>query len=266
MEKFMDNLVEMCTQAGGKILLAIIVFIVGKFVIKKLLKLLNKLKSMSNMDPTAKSYIGNVLKALLYALLFISIISILGVPMASVVAVLASCALAVGMALQGALSNFAGGIMLLIFRPFNVGDYIVTSGEEGTVKSISLIYTVINTVDNKQVSIPNGTLMNASVQNLSAAPERRVDLEFNVSGDYAIDDVRWTIKEAVSKCDEVLSDPAPQIEPLAGVAGGLTYTVRLWTKNEDYWDVYFKMMREIPTALVGAGFGGPAQAVKISND
>ncbi len=163
MENFMDKVVAICTQAGSKIVLAILIYIIGSIVIKKILSLLGKSKTVDKLDPTVKSFALNFAKIALYAVLIISIISVLGVPMASMVAVLASCGVAVGLALQGALSNIAGGIMLLIFRPFNIGDYIAAAGEEGVVKSISLFYTVINTVDNKEITIPNGALMNANV-------------------------------------------------------------------------------------------------------
>jgi len=264
MEKFAEKAIELCTAAAGKIILALLVYIIGKFIVKKLVKMIEKMKAFEKVDTTARSYILAVIKGTLYAILFISIIGILGVPMASVVAVLASCALAVGMALQGALSNFAGGIMLLIFRPFSVGDYIIASGEEGVVKEISLIYTVLTTLDNKTVSIPNGALMNASIENLSAEDKRRVDLSFNITGDKPIDEVKKVLSDTVAKTGKALTDPAPQIEPLTGIAGGLTYTVRVWTKNEDYWDVYFALMNDIPTALGEAGIGGPVPSMNIT--
>ena len=263
LDSFINKLIEIGTQAGGKIILALLVFFIGRIVIKKVLKIISKMKSFEKIDPTAHSFILNILSALLNIFLVIAIISILGVPMTSVVAVLASCALAVGMAMQGALSNLAGGLMLLIFRPFNEGDYIVAGGSEGVVKNISRIYTILNTVDNKTVSIPNGSLMNGNIENLSKEPTRRVDLSFNVSGEHAIEDVRALMLKVVSENAKVLQDPAPQIEPLAPVSGGLTYTVRAWTETANYWDVYFDLMRAMPPALGAAGFGGPASTVKV---
>ena len=165
MDAFLDSLVELCTTAGVKILIAILIYVIGKFIIGKIMKMVDKMHSVSKLDDTAKSYIRNIIKAVLYVVMVVAIISELGVPMASVITVLASAGVAVGMALQGSLSNLAGGIMLLVFRPFNVGDYIIAGGEEGTVKSISTFYTVLNTVDNKEVSIPNGTLMNSNISN-----------------------------------------------------------------------------------------------------
>ena len=136
MQEFFNKAVDLCTQAGGKVILALVVFIVGRIIIGKIMKLISKGKMISKVDPTAASFFKNAVKIGLYVILVVSIIGILGVPMASVVAVIASCGVAVGLALQGALSNLAGGIMLLIFRPFAVGDYIVGAGTEGNVKEI----------------------------------------------------------------------------------------------------------------------------------
>ena len=266
MDNFWDKVVAICTQAGSKIVLAILIYIIGRIVIKSILGILGKSKAIEKLDPTVKSFAMNFAKIVLYAVLIISIISVLGVPMASMVAVLASCGVAVGLALQGALSNIAGGIMLLIFRPFSVGDYIEAAGEQGVVKSVSLFYTVINTVDNKEVTIPNGSLMNANVSNYSSEKLRRVDLTFKASGAEDITKVQETILGAVAKCEKALQDPAPFAAPVAGVPGGLEYTVRVWTESANYWDVYFDLMKSIPTALGEAAIGGPVPATKIVSD
>ncbi len=265
MDVFVDKLIDFCTSAGIRILLALVIFIVGKFVISKLMKIIDKLQSKSPMDTTAKNYIKSIIKAVLYIVLVVAIIGELGVPMASVITVLASAGVAVGMAMQGSLGNLAGGIMLMVFRPFNVGDYIIAGGEEGTVKSISIFYTVLNTVDNKTVSIPNGSLMNSNISNCSGEKLRRVDLKFNIAGSEPIKKVQATIMKVIVATDKAMADPAPDVQPVAGIPGGLEYTVRVWCKTEDYWDVYFELMREIPTALGNAEISGPSTPVKVSN-
>ena len=265
MDVFVDKLIDFCTSAGIRILLALIIFIVGKFIISKLMKIIDKLQSKSPMDATAKNYIKSIIKAVLYIVLVVAIIGELGVPMASVITVLASAGVAVGMAMQGSLGNLAGGIMLMVFRPFNVGDYIIAGGEEGTVKSISIFYTVLNTVDNKTVSIPNGSLMNSNISNCSGEKLRRVDLKFNIAGSEPIKKVQATIMKVIVATDKAMADPAPDVQPVAGIPGGLEYTVRVWCKTEDYWDVYFELMREIPTALGNAEISGPSTPVKVSN-
>ena len=263
MDVFLEKLIEFCTTAGAKILIALLIYIIGKFIINKLMKLVDKMHSISKLDKTAQDYISNIIRAVLYVVLVVAIIGELGVPMASVITVLASAGVAVGMAMQGSLSNLAGGIMLLIFRPFNVGDYIIAGGEEGTVKSISTFYTVLTTVDNKTVSIPNGTLMNSNISNCSAEDLRRVDLKFNISGAEPIKKVQATIMEVIIDTDKAMANPAPEVQPLAGIPGGLEYTVRVWCKTSDYWDVYFELMREIPTALNAAEISGPSTPVKV---
>lgn len=263
MDVFLEKLIEFCTTAGAKILIAILIYIIGKFIINKLMKLVDKMHSISKLDKTAQNYISNIIRTVLYVVLVVAIIGELGVPMASVITVLASAGVAVGMAMQGSLSNLAGGIMLLIFRPFNVGDYIIAGGEEGTVKSISTFYTVLTTVDNKTVSIPNGTLMNSNISNCSAEDLRRVDLKFNISGAEPIKKVQATIMEVIIATDKAMASPAPEVQPFAGIPGGLEYTVRVWCKTSDYWDVYFELMREIPTALNTAEISGPSTPVKV---
>ena len=264
MDVFMGKLIDFCASAGAKILVAIIIYIVGKFIIGKLLKLVRKVLEKGNMEATARSYIINIFKAVLYVVLIVAIISELGVPMASVITVIASAGVAVGMALQGSLANLAGGIMLMIFRPFSVGDYIIAGGEEGIVKSITTFYTVLNTVDNKTVSIPNGSLMNSNISNCSSEELRRVDLTFNIAGSEPVKKVQSTIMKVIAGTDKAVTDPAPDVQPLAGIPGGLEYTVRVWCKSSDYWDVYFRLMREIPAALGEAEIPGPSTPVKVS--
>ncbi len=260
-----DKLISLCTTVGSKIVLALIIFIVGKIVIKKLLKLLNKIPALDKIDPAVSSFLRNMIKIILYVVLVISIISVLGVPMASVITVLATCGLAVGMALQGALANLAGGIMLLIFRPFNIGDRIIACDTEGDVKELNLFYTVVTTPDNQTVTVPNGNLMAGNITNATREEIRRVDLTFNVSGaDLA--GARDVMLTAIKKDERVLIDPAPVAEPLEGIPGGMSFTVRAWVKTADYWDTYFALMESIPTALGEAGVGGPLPAYHIVGD
>lgn len=264
MDSLISQAAEFCAAAGFKILGAIVIYIVGRLIISMILKLYDKGKSIGKLDVTAKSYLRTCIKAALYIVLAVSIIAELGVQTASIVTFIASCGVAIGLALQGALSNIAGGLMLLVFRPFNVGDYIVAGGEEGTVKSISIVYTVLNTIDNKVVSIPNGTLMNANIVNVTGEKLRRVDLNFNISGDIPVQKARATMMGVVIETEKAMADPAPQVDPLTGIPGGLQYVVRVWVKTEDYWEVYHQLMREIPTALGAAGIPGPSTPISVT--
>lgn len=265
MQVLLEKLIDFAASGGIRIILALLIYIIGKFCINKLISIIDKIQTKSPMDETAKTYIRNIVKAVLYVVLVVAIIGELGVPMASVITVLASAGVAVGMALQGSLGNLAGGIMLMIFRPFSVGDYIIAGGEEGVVKKISTFYTVLNTVDNKTVSIPNGALMNSNISNCSSEELRRVDLTFNIAGSEPIKKVQATIMKVVVATDKAMADPAPDVQPVAGIPGGLEYTVRVWCKSSDYWDVYFELMREIPTALGNAEIAGPSTPVRVSN-
>ena len=264
MNEFLNKVLEIGATAGSKIILALLIWIIGSIVVKKVIKMVMGMKAAEKLDPTVKSFLGDLLKVVLYRVLVLSIISVLGVPMASVVAVLATCGLAVGMAMQGSLANLAGGIMLMIFRPFKIGDYIVAAGDEGVVKELSLFYTVLNTLDNKEVTIPNGTLMNSNIQNFSKEENRRVDLTFNLTGGRDVNEVKAIIESTMAKNNMVLSDPAPFASPLEGIPGGLAYTARAWTKSENYWDVYFELMKAIPTALGEAGVAGPAPTTNVN--
>lgn len=263
-DKLLDKISSAAMDVGIKLVLAILVYVVGSFLIKKLMKGIAKLRSFKSIDPTAENYITTFIKAALYVVLVVSIVALMGVPMSSVIAAIASVGVAIGLGLQGALSNIAGGLMLLIFRPFSVGDYIVAGGSEGTVRSISLVYTVLTTVDNRRISIPNGSLMNSNITNATAEPLRRVDLNFDIAGSEDSDRVEKIIMDVVQKSDKFLSEPAPQVLITAGVPGGLTYTVRTWTRTADYWDEFGYLMKEVPAALNAANIARPSTPISVS--
>ena len=265
----MDNLIpalaELITNAGGKIVLALLIYIIGNIVIKKLMGLVQKSKVVGKLDASVRSFTLNFVKVVLYVILIVSIINVLGVPMASVVTVLASCGVAVGLALQGALSNIAGGLMILIFRPFGVGDYVEAAGAEGTVKEIALLYTVMTTVDNKKITIPNGSLMNANVTNYSSEPTRRIDLVFSYGKSADIDLVLNTMREVMARTDKVLQNPdAPFARLSGGTNEAMEFTARVWVKSADYWDVHARLTEDIAKALGKAGV--PAPAVRVINE
>ena len=164
----MEALANLCTTVVGKVLLAIVVWFVGKFIVSKIMGLVGKIKVLEKVEPNTRTFVLSALKWLLYVVLVVSIVAILGVPMASVITVLGTAGAAIALSLQGSLSNLAGGIMLVIFRPFKVGDFVEASGVTGTVKEITLFYTVLNTVDNCRINVPNGALMNANIIDYSA--------------------------------------------------------------------------------------------------
>ena len=262
--KLLDKVTDGAIDIGLKLVVAVIIYLIGSFIIKRIIEGMERMKALQTIDPTAAGYIRTFVKAALYVILVVSIIALLGVPMSSVIAAIASVGVAIGMALQGALANIAGGIMLLIFRPFNVGDYIVAGGEEGVVKNISLVYTVLTTLDNRRISVPNGTLMNSTICNATAEELRRVDLNFDVAGSEDADKVEKILADVIDKTEWALDNPAPQVLITAGVPGGLTYTVRVWVKTANYWDEFGVLMKEIPAALNEKGIARPSTPISVS--
>jgi len=242
---------------------AVIVLIVGIIAIRLVTKYLPKSKLFRKLDDSAESFILSTVKILLNLFLIIIIISILGVPMASIIAALTSAFLAVGLALQGALSNFAGGIMLLLFKPFKVGDFITCAGGTGTVKEISVIYTSIVTDDNNRITVPNGTLMNDSVINHTVENDRRVDIKFSVA--YGTDEA--ALKEklfSLTTGDErIHSNPAVELKTIGYLDNGVQYALRLWVNAENYWAVYFDYMESAKSALAELGVSAPTSKVSF---
>ncbi|MBQ6173055.1 MAG: mechanosensitive ion channel [Clostridia bacterium] len=263
-EKIRDKLSEMLATVGGKVLLAIAILVIGIIVVRILMKALRKLKSFEKLDQTVTRFILNFIKWGLYLMVIIAVISVLGVPMTQVIAVLASAGLAVGMALQGALSNLAGGILLMILRPFKVGDYVDAAGASGFVHSINLFYTVIMTIDNKRVTVPNGSLMNANVTDYTAEPQRRVDLVFSCAKSEKPAEIQQCILDAVATSKFALQDPAPFARISGGTNEAMEFTVRVWCKTEDYWDLFFELNQSIVEAFAAKGVKAPA--LRILND
>ena len=260
----MDQIKTILTNAGGNIVLAIIVAVVGYFLIGFLMKALKKLKGFEKLDQTMLRFVLNLIKWLLYVMLIIAVISILGVPMAQVIAVLASAGVAVGLALQGALSNLAGGILLMILRPFNVGDYVDAGGASGFVHSINLFYTVIMSIDNKRITVPNGILMNANVVDYTAEPKRRVDLVFSCAKSEKPAEIQQCILDAVATSKFALQEPAPFAHISGGTNEAMEFTVRVWCNTENYWDLFFELNQSIVEAFAAKGVQAPA--LRIIND
>ncbi len=252
---------EMLAGTAGNIVGAIILLVAGIFVIRFVMKRLRKLKSFEKLDQTLTRFILNMIKWALYVMLIIAVIGLLGVPMAEVIAILASAGVAVGLALQGALSNLAGGILLMILRPFKVGDYVDAGGASGFVHSINLFYTVIMTIDNKRVTVPNGNLMNANVTDYTAEPTRRVDLVFACAKSEKPAEIQQCILDAVAKSRYALQDPAPFAHISGGTNESMEFTVRVWCKTEEYWDLYFELNQIIVEAFGEKGVKAPAMRI-----
>lgn len=263
LSKLWDTLLEASATAGLRILLAIAVLIVGLLLIKYLVKFIVKSKGFNKIDVTVQTFLKSALAITLKVLLIISVIGILGVPLTSIIAVLASAGLAIGLALQGALSNFAGGIMILVFRPFKVGDFVDNGTHMGYVDSITIFYTRLLTKDNKLVTVPNSTMTSASITNFSAKELRRVDIEYNVSYKNDIDKVKSVLTSVAEKHPLVLKDPSVTSGVYAHGPNSLVYVLRAWCKADDYWTVYFDMNENVKKSFDEQGIEIPLQQVVV---
>lgn len=245
MEEFFKNLwaqiAEFATSAGLRLLGALAVLIIGVKLIKFVVKKVKKAKGLEKMQKTAAMLVVDAVKIALYALLIVTICAIMQIPMASVVGVITSCALAVGLALQGALSNLAGGFMILVFKPFLVDDYIDDGTHSGTVVDIGIFYTTLKTPDNKKITIPNGTLANGAVTNFSAHETRRIELKFGVAYSSDIDKVKDVIITTAKSHELVLEDPTPVVYLAEHADSALIFSLRVWVKKENYWTVFFDL-------------------------
>lgn len=241
---YQEKIIDLTIQYGSKLLGALLVFIIGRWIIKLIMRTVEKWSS-KKLDPTLHSFVLPMVKTILYILLLISVAGTLGVQMTSFIAILGAASFAIGLALQGSLANFAGGVLILTFRPFNVGDFVEINGEKGKVDSIQILYTKLTSRDNKQIVIPNGNVSNSTVTNYSANDTRRVDLNFGIGYDDDIDHVKSVLKDLVAKHDKVLEDPAPLIRVGEHAGSSINFNVLLWTKSENYWDVYYDMMENV---------------------
>lgn len=249
MEKFLEKLVDGCIDISAKLLLAVVILAIGSKIIKIVENNLRKENKLKHLDASVKGFLISFISITSKIVLFIAILHILGVPTASIITVFGSCAVAIGLALQGGLSNIAGSLMILIFKPFKVGDYIEVSGKEGTVKSITMFYTTITTFDNKLIQLPNGSLSNSNITNYTANKKRRVDIDISVSYSSDIDKVKKVINELISKNELVLKEENNYVKLSKPDDSALVFAVRVWTKTENYWDLYFDLMESIKKTL-----------------
>ena len=242
-----QTFVSACVGLAWKLLAAILVLIVGNLLIKLVLHILKKSKGMAKIDPTARGFVSSFIKIGLYAVLITVLVAILGVETASIIAVFASCGAAIALALQGSLANFAGGIMLLIFKPFNVDEYIDSPDFGGTVSEIGIFYTMLITPDNKHITVPNSTILNSVITNYSKEKYRRLEIEWMIDCRADIAEVEKIILAEVAKHDNIQGEPAPVV-----VVKGVTETatqvaLRVWCASSDFWGLKFALNKEIKT-------------------
>ena len=236
---------------GLKVLAALVAFFIGRLVIRWIRKIVRRSFERSGADKGVEQFVDSLLKYGLYALLVFSLISSLGFDTTSVEAVLASGGVAIGLALQGSLSNFAGGVLILLLKPFVVGDYIIedTNGKEGTVKEIQIFYTKLSTIDNKTIVIPNGMLTNNSITNATAKDERQLDLRVGISYDADIRQAKNVIEKLLEKDECIIKNEQINVFVHELADSAVVLGIRAWVKNEEYWETRWRLLEEIKILL-----------------
>lgn len=236
---------------GLEVLAALVAFFIGRLVIRWIRKIVRRSFERSGADKGVEQFVDSLLKYGLYALLVFSLISSLGFDTTSVAAVLASGGVAIGLALQGSLSNFAGGVLILLLKPFVVGDYIIedTNGKEGTVKEIQIFYTKLSTIDNKTIVIPNGMLTNNSITNATAKDERQLDLRVGISYDADIRQAKSVIENLLVKDECIIKNEQINVFVHELADNAVVLGIRAWVKNEEYWTTRWRLLEEIKLAL-----------------
>ena len=245
-----DSIPELITF-GLKVLAALVAFFVGRLVIRWIRKIVRRSFERSGADKGVEQFVDSLLKYGLYALLVFSLISSLGFDTTSVAAVLASGGVAIGLALQGSLSNFAGGVLILLLKPFVVGDYIIedSNGKEGTVKEIQIFYTKLSTIDNKTIVIPNGMLTNNSLTNATAKAERKLDLKIDIAYEADLRKAKAVIEEIIRQDDATIKNEEILVFVHELAESSVVIGARAWVKNEDYWNARWRILEEIKLKL-----------------
>jgi small conductance mechanosensitive channel len=242
---------------GLKLLAAIVVLIIGLWIIKAITNKMGKVMEKSDTDPSLRSFLHSMLSIILKILLIISVMMMLGIEMTSFVAILAAAGFAVGMALSGTLQNFAGGVIILLFKPFKVGDYINAQGHSGIVKEIQIFNTILLELDNKTVIIPNGPLSTGSMVNYSTEPTRRVDFTFGIAYGDSVDKARKILFEIFKEDKRILTDPAYFVGLSEMADSSVNLTARAWVKGEDYWAVFFDINEKAYNSFNAEGISIP---------
>lgn len=255
--KMIDSITEIALLYGPKLIGAVVVWIIGSWIIKILLSGLNKVMTKSNVDASLRPFLNSLTGMILKVMLGITVLGMLGIEMTSFVAILAAAGLAVGMALSGTLQNFAGGVMILLFKPFKVGDFIEAQGHAGSVKEIQIFNTILKTGDNKTIILPNGGLSTGSMTNYSTEPKRRVDWTIGIAYGDDIDKARAVIKGMCDADARILKDPEVVIVVSALADSSVNFTVRAWVQAADYWPVFFAMNENVYKTFAIEGLSIP---------
>ena len=257
-------IVDGCIVFGGKILKVIIIWGIGRWLSKRLVALAKILMEKRDTNITVQTFVTSLIDVVLLIVLIVMIISVFGIDTSSFIALFASAGVAIGMALSGTLQNFAGGVMILLFRPYKVGDYIEAQGQAGTVKEIQIFNTMLKTADNKIILVPNGPMSTGIVNNYSREELRRVDVTVSISYGDDYEKAKAVIEELIAADKRILTEPAPFIALANMGASSIDLTVRVWVRQEDYWAVKFDMNKNVYETLPKRGLNFPYQTITIN--
>lgn len=245
MDVFLSKIIDLATSLGSRILTAIVVFLIGRWIVKKLNRIVLSIMEKKQVEASLFSFTKSLVSITLNFILIIVIIGVLGIETSSFIALFASAGVAIGMALSGTLQNFAGGIMILIFKPFKVGDVLEAQGQTGTVKEIQIFNTIISTPDNKIIIIPNGGLSTGIMKNYSKEPTRRVDWEFGIAYGDSYEKAKAVIERLLKADSRILSSPTYFIALNSLGESSVNIVVRAWVNAEDYWNIFFSMNEKV---------------------
>ena len=245
LEKYIENIITWASTKGIKLIIGILMLYIGWKIVNKLVKIMNRTLQRRNVDATLSSFLDTFVEIALKIIVVVIFMGYVGIDTAGIAALVASAGVAIGLALQGSLSNFAGGVIILLIRPFNVGDYVEGSGHSGTIEKIGIFYTHMTTVDNKLILIPNGNLANGSIVNYSAKELRRVDLTFGVGYEEDIIKVKRVLSNIIDAHESILKTPEPFIALSAHGDSAVNFVVRVWRNNKDYWKIYFDLLEQV---------------------
>ena len=257
MENLQEKLVEFLVDYGPKVLGAIVVLIIGLWIIGRITRLVKNTFEKREMDPSLRGFLSSMISILLKVLLVISVMSMVGIAVTSFIAILGAAGLAIGLALSGTLQNFAGGVILLIFKPFKVGDYITAEGHSGTVEEIQIFVTYLKTPQNVTIIIPNSGLATNSLTNYSAKPIRRVDWSFGIAYGDSYDKAKDVLLKLIEEDERILKDPEPFIALGELADSSVNITVRAWVNSGDFWDVFFDMNEKVYKTFEKEGINIP---------
>ena len=252
-----ERFTELVAAYGLKVLGAILTLIIGFWIIGRIVALLKRIMTRRDVDETIRPFIASLVSVALKVMLLLSVASMFGIETTSFIAIFSALAFAIGMALQGNLGHFASGIMILLFKPFRVGDFIVTQGYSGTVKEIQIFNTILATLDNRDIIIPNGAVTSGPIENLTSPGERKVDLTFGIGYEDDIDKARSVMENVIKNTPKVVHSKGHEIFVKELADSSVNFAVRVWVKHEDYWDVYFHLHEHIKKAFDQSGISIP---------